>query len=53
MNPIPTSVMKPGKALDTLWQYMTSKEEVIPKKKPGPFVTDATIYNVPPVGGLQ
>jgi L-ascorbate metabolism protein UlaG (beta-lactamase superfamily) len=36
-----------------LWQYMTSKEERVPKIQLGPFQTDATIYIVPPASGLR
>ncbi len=52
-NPVPTTVMKPGKTWNTLWQYINSKEEVVPKNKLGPFITDTSVYGIPPASGLR
>jgi len=53
LNTVPTVVMQPGKMWNTLWQYMVSKEEVVPKIKPGPFKTDVAIFKTKPVSGLR
>ena len=53
LNPIPTVLMEPGTIWYTLWQYIVSKEEVIPKIKPGPFATDATVFQKTPASGLR
>lgn len=53
LNPIPTSVMERGTMWKTLWQYILSKEEVVPTIKPGPFSTDAAIFKSPPSSGLR
>ncbi|MBA3828678.1 MAG: MBL fold metallo-hydrolase [Taibaiella sp.] len=52
MNPVPTEMMT-GSFWNTLRKYMTVKAEVIPKIKPGPFHTDAAIYNTAPASGLR
>jgi len=52
-NPIPTAVMQPGAIWHTLWQYIVSKEEVVPKIKPGPFTTDVNIYRKDSASGLR
>jgi L-ascorbate metabolism protein UlaG (beta-lactamase superfamily) len=46
-------MMQKGAFFDTLWQYMTSKAERVPKNKPGPFHTDVSVYKTPPASGLR
>jgi L-ascorbate metabolism protein UlaG (beta-lactamase superfamily) len=53
LNPVPTSQKLKGGVRKLLWQYMTSKEERVPKNKLGPFHTDPAIYKTPPAGGLR
>jgi L-ascorbate metabolism protein UlaG (beta-lactamase superfamily) len=53
LNTVPTTVMEPGKMWSTLWQYVVSKEEVVPKIKPGPFKTDINIFKTKPSSGLR
>src|SRR5689334_18510702 len=53
LNTVPTTVMEPGKMWSTLWQYFVSKEEVVPKIKPGPFKTDVNIFKTKPASGLR
>ena len=52
-NPVPTSQKLNGGVAKLLWQYMTSKEERVPKKTLGPFYTDRSIYKAPPQNGLR
>jgi len=51
-NPIPTRQAS-GNMLKIMWQFATVKAEREPLKQLGPFHTDATIYNTPPVSGLR
>jgi L-ascorbate metabolism protein UlaG (beta-lactamase superfamily) len=53
LNPVPTSQKLVGGVAKLLWQYMTSKEERVPKKTLGPFTTDAEIYKTAPGSGLR
>jgi L-ascorbate metabolism protein UlaG (beta-lactamase superfamily) len=53
LNPVPTSQKLKGGVRKLLWQYMTSKEERVPKNKLGPFHTDVSIYKTPPPSGLR
>jgi L-ascorbate metabolism protein UlaG (beta-lactamase superfamily) len=53
LNPIPTTLMEPGAIWYTLWQYIVSKEEVVPKIKPGPFITDPNVFKTNPTSGLR
>ena len=53
LNPVPTSQKLEGGMSKLLWQYMTSKEERVPKKKVGPFNTDRSIYQFLPATGLR
>jgi L-ascorbate metabolism protein UlaG (beta-lactamase superfamily) len=53
LNPVPTTVMKPG-AFWKIWkQYITNKAEVVPKRKLPRFRTEPILYNIPPTGGLR
>jgi hypothetical protein len=52
-NPIPTSEKIRGGIGKLLWQYMTSKEERVPKIPLGPFHTDAALYQSAPATGLR
>ncbi len=52
LNPIPTGLMAGGMG-HILWKYITAKEERVPKRKLGPFVTDVSIYKNPPASGLR
>lgn len=51
-NPIPTRQLVGGMP-KVMWQYITAKEERVPKVPPGPFNTDAGVYNTPPAAGLR
>lgn len=51
-NPIPTE-----ERTESLWkmmrEYATSKEEVVPRNRLGPFITDPAVYETPPANGLR
>jgi len=51
-NPVQT-VQTAESILKLLWKYATSKEERVPKRPLGPFVTDKLIYDTPPPSGLR
>jgi L-ascorbate metabolism protein UlaG (beta-lactamase superfamily) len=53
LNPVPTSQKLEGGFPKMLWQYMTSKEERVPKTQLGPFVTDKEGYKKPAASGLR
>src|SRR3954471_3961255 len=53
LNPIPTDEAGFGKMIPILKEYINNKAENIPKKTLGPFKTDASIYQNPPVSGLR
>jgi L-ascorbate metabolism protein UlaG (beta-lactamase superfamily) len=53
MNPVPTSVGGWSLFLKVLWRYLTNREERTPKRSPGPFRTDARLYENPPASGLR
>src|SRR3954465_16002756 len=53
INPVPTDMGGFGKLIPILKEYMTNKAEVIPKNTLGPFKTDISIYNTPPISGLR
>jgi L-ascorbate metabolism protein UlaG (beta-lactamase superfamily) len=52
-NPIPTDDAGLNKMPAILWEYIVNKAENTPRKKLGPFTTDAAIYQTPPPGGLR
>jgi L-ascorbate metabolism protein UlaG (beta-lactamase superfamily) len=49
----PTTVGGAGVILKVLPQYLTNKEERVPKQPLGPFRTDASLYSTPPDAGLR
>ncbi len=51
-NPIPTT-NNPNGFLSILKDYITNKEEKVPKQQLGPFTTDISIYSTPPKNGLR
>src|ERR1700678_2268641 len=53
LNPVPTSVGGWATIFYVLWAYLTSREERTPKRSPGPFRTDARVYERPPASGLR
>ncbi len=52
-NPVPTSVGGPLMIFKVLKLYLQNKDERTPKKKLGPFHTDVSIYQRPPLSGLR
>ncbi len=52
-NPVPTSVGDLSIMLKVLPLYITNREERVPVVPPGPFRTDASVYEVPPLSGLR
>jgi len=53
VNPVPTALGGPGLMFKLLPRLMFSKEERVPRRPPGPFRTDASIYAAPPASGLR
>jgi L-ascorbate metabolism protein UlaG (beta-lactamase superfamily) len=53
VNPVDTSVGGWNTIWKALPQYLRSNEEKFPKVPPGPFRTDATVYEIPPESGLR
>lgn len=51
-NPIPTRQTTESMP-KMLWEFLTAKEEVVPRKQLGPFHTDVTIYNHLPASGMR
>lgn len=52
-NPVPTAVGGAGLIFKILPQYLTNKDERVPKQPLGPFRTDAAVYATPPASGLR
>ena len=52
-NPIPTHEAGFAKLIPILKEYITNKEEVVPKNTLGPFKTHTSVYHTPPVSGLR
>lgn len=52
-NPIPTDEAGFGKMLPILNEYIHNKAENTPKQQLGPFITDVSVYQTPPAGGLR
>jgi L-ascorbate metabolism protein UlaG (beta-lactamase superfamily) len=52
-NPIPTAVGGVGMIFKVLPLYLSNRDERVPKRPVGPFVTDASIYATPPSSGLR
>ncbi|PSR54614.1 MBL fold metallo-hydrolase [Adhaeribacter arboris] len=40
VNPVPTTVSKPGTFWNTIWEFMVGREQRVPARKIGPFTTD-------------
>jgi L-ascorbate metabolism protein UlaG (beta-lactamase superfamily) len=53
INPVPTSVGGWSTFFKALRRYLTNREERTPKQSPGPFRTDARVYEHPPASGLR
>jgi L-ascorbate metabolism protein UlaG (beta-lactamase superfamily) len=53
LNPVPTSVGGAEIIFSFLWEYLTTKAELHPKKPIGPFHTDPKIFNTAPQNGLR
>lgn len=53
LNPVPTSVGSASLFLKVMYLYLTNREERTPKRSPGPFRTDARVYENPPASGLR
>lgn len=53
VNVIPTSAGGLSEMFPILWEYLTNKDQNIPKKTLGPFTTNTAIYNTPPESGLR
>jgi L-ascorbate metabolism protein UlaG (beta-lactamase superfamily) len=53
LNPVPTTVGGWSTVFKVLPEYLNSKEEVVPRRRLGPFVTDVSVYGAAPVSGLR
>jgi L-ascorbate metabolism protein UlaG (beta-lactamase superfamily) len=53
LNPIPTDEAGFGKMIPILKEYYSNKAENTPKKQLGPFKTDVSVFDAPPVSGLR
>jgi len=53
LNPVPTAVGNASLFFKVLYLYLTNREERTPKRRPGPFRTDARVYENPPASGLR
>ncbi len=53
LNPVPTSAGSASLFLKVMYLYLTNREERTPKRSPGPFRTDARVYENPPASGLR
>jgi len=53
LNPILTQSAGFSKIIPILREYMANDAETVPKKSPGPFTTDVTIYKKEPSTGLR
>lgn len=53
LNPVPTSVGGWRTLRDALPLYLNNKEEKYPRTPPGPFLTDASLYDTAPASGLR
>lgn len=47
LNPVPTTVSKPGTFWNSMWQFLTVKGERTPLHIPGPFTFDPAAYERP------
>src|ERR1700744_6266366 len=53
LNPVPTTEAGFDKMIPILREYINNKAESTPLKPLGPFKTDRTVYQQPPVTGLR
>ncbi len=53
VNAVPTQVGGLSMAVKILPLYLSNREERSPKTAPGPFRTDASVYDVAPASGLR
>lgn len=53
LNPVLTSVGGWSTILKVLPLYLSNKEERVPRQSPGPFKTDVSVFQKPPVSGLR
>lgn len=53
LNPVPTSEAGFDKMIPILREYINNKAETTPAKPLGPFKTDTSVFNTPPVSGLR
>jgi L-ascorbate metabolism protein UlaG (beta-lactamase superfamily) len=52
-NPVPTKIGGFSTMLKVLPRFLMKKEETVPKRAPGPFRTDVTVYETEPESGLR
>jgi len=52
-NPVPTAVGGGGLIFKVLLQLIRNREERVPKRRLGPFLTDAAVYATKPASGLR
>jgi L-ascorbate metabolism protein UlaG (beta-lactamase superfamily) len=53
VNPVLTQVGEWSTIFKVLPLYLSNKEEKVPRRPPGPFRTDASIYATAPISGLR
>ena len=53
LNPVPSTVGGFSLFFKVLWRFLTDGGERIPKRKLGPFRTDARVYETAPASGLR
>jgi L-ascorbate metabolism protein UlaG (beta-lactamase superfamily) len=53
LNPVPTTVGNPSMYYKGALAYLGNKEERTPKRPPGPFSTDARVFEARPASGLR
>lgn len=53
LNPVLTTVGEWSTLFKVLPLYLSSREEKVPRRPLGPFHTDASVYLLPPAGGLR
>jgi len=53
LNPVPTDIGGFSTIFKVLPLYLTNKAETVPRRAPGPFTTDVTVYGTAPESGLR
>jgi L-ascorbate metabolism protein UlaG (beta-lactamase superfamily) len=53
VNPVPTTVGGPGMAFRVLAKMLANRRARVPRRRLGPFRTDAAVYSTPPASGLR